>query len=217
MIEAWADRRRVLYCPVSKGEFYVLLGCAARDAAARATPIDPAVWARSFPTMRDLFERIRDDADWPQSRWDRFQTIRLKRWSTGRVALLGDAAHAMPPYLAQGAGHAMMNALGLAAALQEAPDIEAALDLMGAPRTAADRAYSALDAHLRRDDVPARSAQEVSIRLETQIPWVAAQYARTANHVPTGCVASDIDAFEAHAWPAWRYCSSTFAARAASP
>jgi 2-polyprenyl-6-methoxyphenol hydroxylase-like FAD-dependent oxidoreductase len=193
LIEAWADRRRVLYCPVSKDSFYVLLGCAANDAAARATPIDPAVWARSFPTMRDLFERIRRDADWPQSRWDRFQTIRLERWSAGRVALLGDAAHAMPPYLAQGAGHAMMNALGLAAALQEAPDIQTALSLW-------ERRERPLTEHTQRwtriygaTMVLPDMLKRLAIRLETQIPWVAAQYSRTANHVPTGCVASDID------------------------
>ena len=72
-----------------------------------------------FPTMRDLFVRVRDEGDWPQSHWAHFQTIRLKRWPTGRIAMVGDAAHAMPPYLAQGAGHAMMNALGLAQALDE--------------------------------------------------------------------------------------------------
>jgi 2-polyprenyl-6-methoxyphenol hydroxylase-like FAD-dependent oxidoreductase len=192
MIEAWADRRRVLYCPVTKGEFYVLLTCTVRDAAARATPIDPMEWARSFPTMRNLFERIRDEADWQQTRWDRFQTVRLKRWSTGRVALLGDAAHAMPPYLAQGAGHAMMNALGLAIALQEAPNIESALGQW-------ERRERPLTEHTQRWTriygttmfLP-EVLKKVSIRLEKQIPWVAAQYVRTANHVPTGCAASDI-------------------------
>src|SRR5262249_52480613 len=84
MIEAWADHRRVLYCPVTRDEFYVLLTCTVDDAAARAMPIDPAAWGASFPTLRNLFERIRDNADWSQARWDRFQTIRLKRWSSGR-------------------------------------------------------------------------------------------------------------------------------------
>ena len=79
MIEAWADKRRVLYCPVTKGAFYVLLTCTMRDVAARTSPIDPEVWARSFPFMRDLFVRMRDEADWPQSHWALFQTIHLKR------------------------------------------------------------------------------------------------------------------------------------------
>jgi 2-polyprenyl-6-methoxyphenol hydroxylase-like FAD-dependent oxidoreductase len=187
MIEAWADRRRVLFCPVTKGELYVLLTCTVDDAAARATPIDPAAWAQSFPGMRALFVRIRDQADWSQARWDRFQTIRLWRWSVGRIALLGDAAHAMPPYLAQGAGHAMMNALGLAVATDEAADLPSALARW-------ERRERPLTEHTQRWTriygatmfLP-KALKKVSIRLEQQIPWVAAQYVRTANHVPTGC------------------------------
>jgi 2-polyprenyl-6-methoxyphenol hydroxylase-like FAD-dependent oxidoreductase len=191
MVEAWADRRRVLYCPVTSTELYVLLTCTVRDMAARATPIDPAVWARSFPTMRDLFVRVRREADWAKSRWDQFQTIRLQRWSLGRVALLGDAAHAMPPYLAQGAGHAMMNALGLAVSLQEMPSLESALDRW-------ERRERPLTEHTQRWTriygttmfLP-EALKKASIRVEKQIPWIAAQYVRTANHVPTGCAATD--------------------------
>src|SRR5262245_959983 len=47
MIEAWADRRRVLFCPVTATELYVLLTCLVRDHAAAASPIDPELWARS--------------------------------------------------------------------------------------------------------------------------------------------------------------------------
>jgi 2-polyprenyl-6-methoxyphenol hydroxylase-like FAD-dependent oxidoreductase len=189
MIEAWADRRRVLYCPVTKDELYVLLTCTVDDAAARAMPIDPAAWGRSFPTMRHLFARIRADADWSQARWDRFQTVRLKRWSMGHVALLGDAAHAMPPYLAQGAGHAMMNALGLAAALQDAPDLTSALKQW-------ERRERPLTEHTQRWTriygttmfLP-KPLKKIWILIEKQIPWVGAQYVRAANHVPTGCAA----------------------------
>ncbi len=192
MVEAWADRRRALYCPVTRGEWYVLLTCTARDAAARATPIEPAVWARSFPWMRDLLERMRRDADWEQARWDRFQTIRLKRWSVGRLAILGDAAHAMPPYLAQGAGHAMMNALGLAAALQEAPDLETALnqwERRERPLTEHTQRWTRIYGTTMFLPTPLK---KISILVEQQFPWVAAQYARTANHVPTGCGAADV-------------------------
>jgi 2-polyprenyl-6-methoxyphenol hydroxylase-like FAD-dependent oxidoreductase len=191
MIEAWADRRRVLFCPVTKDELYVLPTCTVDDAAARVTPIDPDAWAQSFPTLRDLFVRIRDHADWGQARWDRFQTVRLRRWSTGRVVVLGDAAHAMPPYLAQGAGHAMMNALGLAVSLQEAADIPSALETW-------ERRERPLTEHTQRWTriygatmfLPG-VLKRAWIHLERQVPWVAAQYVRTANHVPTGCVASE--------------------------
>jgi 2-polyprenyl-6-methoxyphenol hydroxylase-like FAD-dependent oxidoreductase len=186
MIEAWADKRRVLYCPVTKGEYYVLLTCTTRDIEAATSPIDPAVWARSFPTMRDLFVRVRDEADWPQSHWAHFQTIRLKRWSTGRIAVVGDAAHAMPPYLAQGAGHAMMNALGLATALQDAPTIEAAMidwEQRERPLTEHTQLWTRIYGATMFLPKPMK---KVSILVE-KIPWVAAQYVRAANHVPTGC------------------------------
>jgi len=187
MIEAWADRRRVLYCPVNRDQLYVLLTCMTHDEAARATPIDPAVWARSFPWLSDLFERIRAQADWPRSHWARFQTVRLKRWSVGRLAVLGDAAHAMPPYLAQGAGHAMMNALGLAAALEAAPDMASAL-------AAWERRERPLTEHTQRWTriygttmfLP-KPLKQSWILVERNVPWIGAQYLKAANHRPTGC------------------------------
>jgi 2-polyprenyl-6-methoxyphenol hydroxylase-like FAD-dependent oxidoreductase len=192
MIEAWADKRRVLYCPVTKTEFYVLLTCTMRDKAAATSPIDPDVWARSFPAMRGLFVRMRTEADWPQSHWAHFQTIHLKRWSAGRIAVLGDAAHAMPPYLAQGAGHAMMNALGLAESLRQAPSMESALaewERRERPLTEHTQLWTRIYGATMFLPKPLK---KVSILVE-KIPWVAAQYLRAANHVPTGCGATAID------------------------
>ena len=186
MIEAWADKRRVLYCPVTRDEFYVLLTCTVQDKSATVSPIDPDVWARSFPFMRDLFVRMRDEADWPQSHWAHFATIHLKRWSAGRVAVLGDAAHAMPPYLAQGAGHAMMNALGLAEALAENETIEAALaawERRERPLTEHTQLWTRIYGATMFLPAPLK---RISILVE-KLPWVAAQYVRAANHMPTGC------------------------------
>jgi 2-polyprenyl-6-methoxyphenol hydroxylase-like FAD-dependent oxidoreductase len=190
MIEAWSDRRRVLYCPVNRQEFYVLMSCMATDDAARKTPIDPGVWAQSFPWLGDFFERVRDHADWPNSHWAQFQTVRLKTWSAGRLAFLGDAAHAMPPYLAQGAGHAMMNALGLAAALESSPDLPSAF-------AAWERCERPLTEHTQRWTrrygttifLPSVLKQGW-ILLERYVPWIGAQYLKAADHQPTGCAPS---------------------------
>lgn len=187
MIEAWADRRRVLYCPVSDSEFYVLMGAMVDDEAACATPIDVDVWGASFPALRFLFERIAAQSDWSQARWAQFQTIKLKSWSTGRVAMLGDAAHAMPPYLAQGAGHAMMNGMGLAVALETAPDLEqglAAWERRERPSTEHTQRWTRI--YGLTLGLP-KFLKPISVGLENNLPWLANQYIRAASQVPTGC------------------------------
>lgn len=53
-------------------------------------------------------------------RWALYDRDPLETWATGRVALLGDAAHAMLPFLAQGACQAVEDAAVLARCLAEA-------------------------------------------------------------------------------------------------
>jgi 2-methyl-3-hydroxypyridine 5-carboxylic acid dioxygenase len=62
------------------------------------------------------------------ARYDAYETTKLSHWSSGRVAIVGDAAHAMTPTLGQGAGTAMMNALALAVALERQPSMQRALE-----------------------------------------------------------------------------------------
>jgi salicylate hydroxylase len=65
-------------------------------------------------------------------KWALFAVTGLRAWSNGAVALLGDAAHAMLPFAAQGAGMAIEDAAALAKCLgesrhDEAPAISAAM------------------------------------------------------------------------------------------
>jgi len=59
-------------------------------------------------------------------RWSLYRLPPLPYWSSGAVTLLGDAAHPVLPYLAQGAGLAIEDAVTLAAALAAEPDTPAA-------------------------------------------------------------------------------------------
>jgi salicylate hydroxylase len=60
-------------------------------------------------------------------RWALFDRDPLPRWSEGRVTLLGDACHPMPPFQAQGAAMAIEDAVVLAQCLGEHATPEAAL------------------------------------------------------------------------------------------
>lgn len=62
-------------------------------------------------------------------RWALYDRNPLQRWASGRIALLGDAAHAMLPFFAQGAAQALEDAYVLAACLQAADRTTAPLAL----------------------------------------------------------------------------------------
>jgi salicylate hydroxylase len=53
--------------------------------------------------------------------WSLYRLVHLQQWSAGRVALLGDAAHPVLPFLAQGAALAIEDAVSLAACMAAAP------------------------------------------------------------------------------------------------
>ncbi|MGH2482438.1 MAG: FAD-dependent monooxygenase, partial [Ktedonobacteraceae bacterium] len=79
---------------------------------------------------------------------DVYELPHLKRWSSGRVTLLGDAAHAMTPNLGQGGCLASEDALVLADCLtKEQQDIVAALKLYETRRIKRTRDVARL-AHL---------------------------------------------------------------------
>lgn len=112
--EFFHRNRRLLYTPCTADQVYLAFVSDVDDSATRGSHIDVASWQRSFPTLGPLLDAARGV---PFLRWDTFEFIRLSSWSQGRVAFLGDAAHAQPPYLGQGGGTAMTNAVALAAAV----------------------------------------------------------------------------------------------------
>jgi salicylate hydroxylase len=62
-------------------------------------------------------------------RWSLYRMPPLERWISGRAALLGDAAHPMLPFLAQGAVMALEDAVTLAACTNKAGgNLESALE-----------------------------------------------------------------------------------------
>jgi salicylate hydroxylase len=70
-------------------------------------------------------ELLRAVPNW--RKWPLYDRAPLARWCAGRVALVGDAAHPMLPFLAQGAAQAIEDAAMLGEALAGAQDIAVSL------------------------------------------------------------------------------------------
>src|SRR6202012_5911426 len=101
---------------------YVQLTSLRGDTAANRLPIDRDLWRGLFPHLHWIIDRIPDDG-----RGDWFELIRVKQWSAGRVALVGDAVNGQPPFLGQGGGCAMMSGYSLAEAIDRAGDLLAGI------------------------------------------------------------------------------------------
>lgn len=182
-IETWSGTRRVLLTPCSESEIYVALTMLDRDEAAKRVPIDVAAWSSWFPHLAPLLARIG-----PEGRYDRFSYVRLKRWSAGRVAVIGDAAHAMPPNIGQGGGCAMMNALALATWLGEGRDVGEALEeweRKERPLTAHTQRFSLL---MGKPTTWPRPLQRGFFNLVGRSRFMGEMRSRTARHIPTGTV-----------------------------
>jgi salicylate hydroxylase len=115
-------------------------------------------------------------------RWAMYDRAPLEHWTTGRIALLGDAAHAMLPFFAQGAAQAIEDAVVLAECLQ------------GADR---DSAWQAL---LQYETIRRPRASEVQRMSRGR---------EVRNHLPDGPEQQERDAQFAHGDPlrqsAWLY------------
>jgi 2-polyprenyl-6-methoxyphenol hydroxylase-like FAD-dependent oxidoreductase len=88
----------------------------------RTKSINKTIWIEAFPQLKDKLESVDTTVI-----WNRYTIARCHAWSSGRAAIVGDSAHAMPPLLAQGAGCAMANALAMAEVLKDDVDIPVAL------------------------------------------------------------------------------------------
>ena len=106
----------LVHYPVRAGRQINLVLIAAN---ARATPGD---------LLRNLAAPASDLADVQTERigWPLRAIDPAGRWARGRIALIGDAAHAMLPTIAQGGAQAIEDAFVLADCLTEAPDQPAA-------------------------------------------------------------------------------------------
>jgi FAD-dependent urate hydroxylase len=103
-----------------------------RWAPATASPVKPLAMLRErfgdwAPPVRDVLRAVTDDET---GFFPHYRHRVPRTWGSGRMTVIGDAAHSMPPTRAQGANQALEDAWALAAALRNAKaetDTETAL------------------------------------------------------------------------------------------
>src|SRR5947208_3537366 len=120
----WAGpRTHLVHYPLRRGELYNLVAVFHSDHYVEGWNAEAdanELWARfqgQRPEVLRMLERIET---WRM--WVLCDREPIKDWTKGRVTLLGDAAHPMLQYLAQGAGMATEDAVTLADKVADTPD-----------------------------------------------------------------------------------------------
>jgi salicylate hydroxylase len=121
-------------------------------------------WAKDSKSLLERAEGWRS--------WSLYRLTSLRHWSNGPIALLGDAAHPVLPFLAQGAALAIEDAVTLAACLTERPnDPSAAFRRYGAlrqPRAARVQTLSRRYGRLYHLHGPLRAARNFLLELRRE-------------------------------------------------
>jgi salicylate hydroxylase len=121
-------------------------------------------------------------------RWALLDRAPLTRWSTGTVTLLGDAAHPMFPFFAQGAAQAIEDAAVLARCLAADPDAPAAAlrryESLRIPRTTRLQEVSHARAHVNHlPDGPEQLARDAAFKDQDPLAASGWIYAHDADAV----------------------------------
>jgi len=111
--------RHFVHYFVAGGRFVNFVGVIERDGWARESWTDRGEKADLLQAFAGWHEQVRHIIEAVDETfiWALFDRLPLPRWTQGRVTLLGDACHAMLPFMAQGAAQAIEDGACLAACL----------------------------------------------------------------------------------------------------
>ena len=133
-----------------------------------STPGDPEeIGSRFAGWAGPLRQLIAAAPAW--GKWPLIERAPLRRWSDGRVTLLGDAAHPMLPFLAQGAAQAIEDAVALGRAVDthggDVAEAFLAYEAERRPRTARIQAQSHRQGTIYHFGPPASALRDMVLRL----------------------------------------------------
>lgn len=128
LTESWGRGGRFGLVDIGRGRTYWFATKNAPEAEADEPGERKGELERLFSGWHEPIAKVIETADGAAIlRNDVYYLEPLPRWSAGRVALLGDAAHATTPGVGQGAAQAIEDAVALAESLNQAADVETAL------------------------------------------------------------------------------------------
>ncbi|MCV7256878.1 FAD-dependent monooxygenase [Mycobacterium hackensackense] len=113
--------KHFMVLPLHSGEWLTYVGFMPADEQlrlSRSAPGDPAMLAAEFAGWDPWVSRLISQVD-TTSRLGLYDRDPLPRWTHGRLALLGDAAHAMLPHMGQGANQAIEDGMALATLIRD--------------------------------------------------------------------------------------------------
>jgi salicylate hydroxylase len=124
-MQMWVgESRHFLVFPVRAGQLLNYVGFVPSDTSVReswSAGGDPAALAAHFAGWDPVIGQIIAAISRPGGsgfQWGMYDRAPLPRWSSGRLTLLGDAAHPMLPHLGQGVNQALEDAVALATLLR---------------------------------------------------------------------------------------------------
>ena len=137
--EAWTSAGIFGSFPVRDGTYwYCSMGTPPLRAAVEARDVEALrrEWSKALPRVAPLLEELES---FDPILVNEVIRVDCARFAVGRIALLGDAAHAMAPNLGQGANSALVDAAVLLDELLRANGVEEALERYDARRRPAVR------------------------------------------------------------------------------
>ncbi len=142
---------------------------------------------RHAPQAAPLFDQIRRHE---QLAVAVYHDVRMPRWHGDRVAVLGDAGHALSPQLGQGVNLALMDAAQLAASLETDESLVRALAHFSVHRRRHLGFYQlttrSMTPFFQSDSVTLGHIRDATFPLLGKIPWVRRQMVTTMAGLKTG-------------------------------
>jgi 2-polyprenyl-6-methoxyphenol hydroxylase-like FAD-dependent oxidoreductase len=135
----WGCGTRVGFYPVRGGTFWYALIRAPAGGPTTPRGLKAALLDRVRDWVEPTRALIEGSPEEAMARSDLGGRDPVDRWGAGRITLLGDAAHAMTPFMGQGAGQALEDAAVLQRSLSKHDDLPTALreyERRRRPRTA---------------------------------------------------------------------------------